>query len=146
MGEKPWIAVGCRWQGRLEEAPFAWSLQGEVFLQHDAWLRNMDMSKCGLASLQAANVSQAAFLADLKNARVRECFCCDVLLHVGSQIHSACASPLMAAACSVLLELFYGRVTVYSASNASDEIDLKTCEVLRYDSSLHHLAESGTAG
>lgn len=64
------VAVGCRWQGRLEEAPFAWGPKGEILPQHDAWLRQMDMSKCGLASLQGAHASAAAFQADLNAAKV----------------------------------------------------------------------------
>ena len=67
-------AVGSRWQGRLEEGPFTWSPQGDVFLQHDAWLRSMDMSKCGLASLQAPHLSTPAFLADLEAAKVQQRF------------------------------------------------------------------------
>ena len=71
MSDGRGIAVDCRWPGRLEEAAFTWSQQGEVFPQHDAWLRNMDMSKCGLASLQAASVPHASFMADLNNAKVQ---------------------------------------------------------------------------
>ena len=62
-------AVAYRWQGRPEDAPFAWSAKGEVFPPHDAWLRQMDMSKCGLASLQAPSASAAAFQADLNAAK-----------------------------------------------------------------------------
>ncbi|KAK9840438.1 hypothetical protein WJX74_009947 [Apatococcus lobatus] len=63
------VTFSSRWQGRSEEAPFAWGPQGEVFPPHDAWLRQMDMSKCGLANLQAAGSSAVAFQADLLAAK-----------------------------------------------------------------------------
>ncbi|KAK9863470.1 hypothetical protein WJX84_002271 [Apatococcus fuscideae] len=63
------LAFNSRWQGRPEDVPFSWSTKGEVLPLHDSWLKEMDMSKCSLASLQRPGVQPASFQADLNAAR-----------------------------------------------------------------------------